>query len=85
MVWIGMNVVILKGITIGRGSTISAGAIVTKSIPPYCIAGGVPAKVIKMYWTVDQIIEHEKALYPESERYTRKQLEEISAIFAKSN
>ena len=84
-VWIGMNVVILKGITIGRGSTISAGAIVTKSIPPYCIAGGVPAKVIKMYWTVDQIIEHEKALYPESERYTRKQLEEISAIFAKSN
>ena len=80
-----MNVVILKGITIGRGSTISAGAIVTKSIPPYCIAGGVPAKVIKMYWTVDQIIEHEKALYPESERYTRKQLEEISAIFAKSN
>ena len=38
-----------------------------------------------MYWTVDQIIEHEKALYPESERYTRKQLEEISAIFAKSN
>ena len=80
-VWIGMNVVILKGVTIGRGSTVSAGAVVHRSMPPYCICGGVPAKVIKFYWTIDQILKHEAKLYPEEERYTRKQLEEIFAKY----
>lgn len=45
--WIGANVTIIGGVTIGRGSIIAAGAVVTENIPPYCIAGGVPAKVIK--------------------------------------
>ncbi|MBQ6085464.1 MAG: acyltransferase [Bacteroidaceae bacterium] len=76
-VWIGCNVTLLAGITIGRGSTVAAGAVVTKSMPPYCICGGVPAKFIKFYWTIDQILEHEAKLYPENERYTREQLEEI--------
>ena len=76
-VWCGANVTILKGVTIGRGCVAAAGAIVTKSCPPYSIVGGVPAKVLKFRFSVDQIIEHEKNLYPESERYTRQQLEEI--------
>ena len=76
-VWIGMNVTLLSGVEIGRGATIAAGAVVAKPIPPYCIAGGVPAKVIKFYWTVNEIIEHEKKLYKENERFTRNQLEEI--------
>lgn len=46
-VWIGTNVTILKGVIIGTGSVIAAGAVVTKSIPEYSIAGGVPAKVIR--------------------------------------
>ncbi len=46
-VWIGMNVTILKGVTIGDGAIVAAGAVVTKSIPPACLAAGVPAKVIK--------------------------------------
>lgn len=46
-VWIGTNVTIIGGITIGDGAIIGAGAIVTKDIPPYAIAVGVPAKVIK--------------------------------------
>ena len=46
--WIGSKVVILDGVTIGSHSIIAAGAVVTKDIPEYCIAGGVPAKVIKM-------------------------------------
>ena len=46
-VWIGMKATILKGVTIGTGSMIGAGAVVTKSVPPYCLAVGVPAKVIK--------------------------------------
>jgi acetyltransferase-like isoleucine patch superfamily enzyme len=45
--WIGANVTILGGVTIGRGAIIAAGAVVTEDIPPYCIAGGIPAKVIK--------------------------------------
>lgn len=65
---------ILEGVNVGRGSTIAAGAVVTKNVPPYCIVAGVPAKVIKKYWTIDQIIEHEIKLYPESERFTREKL-----------
>lgn len=47
-VWIGANVSILTGITIGKGVVIGAGSVVTKDIPPYAIAAGVPAKVIKL-------------------------------------
>lgn len=47
-VWIGAGAVILNGVTIGDGSIVAAGSVVTKSIPPYSIVGGVPAKVIRM-------------------------------------
>ena len=46
-VWVGANVTILKGVTIGHGSVVAAGAVVTKSCPPYSIIGGVPAKVLR--------------------------------------
>jgi acetyltransferase-like isoleucine patch superfamily enzyme len=46
-VYIGCNVVILSGITIGKGSIIGAGSIVTRDIPPYSIAVGSPAKVVR--------------------------------------
>lgn len=51
-VWIGINVTILKGVTIGDGAIIAAGAVVTKDVPAQCMAGGVPAKVIKenIHW-----------------------------------
>lgn len=45
-VWFGMDVTILSGLTIGQGAIIAAGSVVTKSIPPYTIAGGNPAKII---------------------------------------
>lgn len=76
-VWIGSNVTILAGVHIGRGSTIAAGAVVNKDVPPYCIVGGVPAKVIKFYWTKEQIIEHEMSLYPENERFSKEELEKL--------
>lgn len=46
-VWIGSNVVITSNVRIGRGSIIGAGAVVTHEIPPYSIAAGVPARVIR--------------------------------------
>ena len=46
-VWIGMNVTILKGVHIGTGAVIAAGAVVTKDVPAGCLAAGVPAKVIR--------------------------------------
>jgi len=46
-VWIGANSVILPNITIGKGAVIGAGSVVTKDVPFYSLAGGVPAKVIK--------------------------------------
>ena len=76
-VWVGANVTILKGVTIGRGSVIAAGGVVNKSTPPYSISGGIPAKTIRFRFTIDEILEHEKSLYPENERYTREELEKI--------
>lgn len=46
-VWIGCNASILPGVSIGKGSIVGAGAVVTKNIAPYSVAVGVPAKVIK--------------------------------------
>lgn len=46
-VWIATRVTILKGVRIGKGSVIAAGAIVTKDVPEYCVAAGTPARVVK--------------------------------------
>jgi acetyltransferase-like isoleucine patch superfamily enzyme len=48
-VWIGANSVVVAGVTIGKHSVIAAGSVVTKDIPPFCVAVGNPAKVIKQY------------------------------------
>lgn len=62
-VWCGANVTILKGVTVGRGSIIAAGAVVTKDVPRYSISGGVPAKTIKMRMSPEEITKHEQSLY----------------------
>ena len=46
-VWIGCNVVILKGVTIGRAAVIGAGSVVTRDVPPYVIVAGNPAHVVR--------------------------------------
>ena len=74
--WIGLGVTILKGVTIGRGSVIAAGAIVTKSMPPYSIIVGAPAKALKQRFSKEQILEHERLLYPEEKRLNEEQLKD---------
>lgn len=54
-VWIGQRVMIIGGVHIGNGAVIGAGAIVTKDIPPYAVAVGVPAKVIRYRFPQEQI------------------------------
>jgi acetyltransferase-like isoleucine patch superfamily enzyme len=45
--WIAANSVILAGVTVGKGSVVAAGSIVTKDVPPYSVVAGNPAQVIK--------------------------------------
>lgn len=56
-VWVGANCTILKGVNIGDGSIIGAGSVVTKNIPPYSIAFGVPCRVIKDRFERNLLIE----------------------------
>ncbi|MEO1428866.1 MAG: acyltransferase [Cyanobacteria bacterium J06633_8] len=53
--WLGHAVTVIDGVTIGKGSVIGAGAVVTKDIPPYSIAVGMPARVIKSRLPEDSI------------------------------
>lgn len=56
-VFIGANVTVLDGVTIGDGAVIGAGAVVVKDIPPYAVAVGVPAKVVKYRFSEEKIAE----------------------------
>lgn len=74
-VWIGARVTILAGVHVGRGCAIGSGTVLRKSTPPYSIVIGNPAKVIGFRFTPEEIIEHEKVLYPEEERLPSSLLE----------
>jgi len=84
-VWIGINVTLLMGVTVGRGSIVGAGAVVTHDVPPYSIVGGVPARFIKFKWSIEEILEHESQLYPEQERFSRDTLEKIFTQYNRNN
>lgn len=60
-VWIGTKATILRGVKIGRGAVIGAGAVVTKDIPPYAVAVGIPAKVLKYRFDEKTIAEIENS------------------------
>ena len=76
-VWIGTNATIMPGVTLGRGSIVAAGAIVTKSVPPYALVAGIPAKIISKKFFLEDILQHERLLYPEKERFSKEYLQEI--------
>ena len=78
-VWVGSNATLLRGVRVGRGSVVSAAAVVTRSVPPYSIVGGNPARVIRFRWAVDTILVHEQALYPPEERFGRADLERLQS------
>jgi acetyltransferase-like isoleucine patch superfamily enzyme len=61
-VWICANATLMKGVVVGRGAIVAAGALVTKSVVPYAVVGGVPARVLRMRWTAEEIVKHEELL-----------------------
>lgn len=61
-VWVGYGSIVLTPARIGCGSVVAAGSVVTEDIPPYAIVAGVPARVIRMRFTKEEIIEHEHLL-----------------------
>ena len=77
-VFIGANVTVLDGVTIGDGSVIGAGAVVTKDIPPYAIAVGVPAKVVKYRFEYDQIEQLQEIEWWD---FDQTRLREIEGLF----
>ena len=74
-VWLGMNVTLLAGAVIGRGSFIGAGTVCRSRIPPYSVVIGNPAKVVGFRFAPEEALEHEKMLYPEHERIEYEILE----------
>jgi acetyltransferase-like isoleucine patch superfamily enzyme len=46
-VYLGMSVRLLAGVTVSRGAVVGAGSVVTRSVPPYSVAAGVPARVLR--------------------------------------
>jgi acetyltransferase-like isoleucine patch superfamily enzyme len=61
-VWVGANSTILRGVTIGEGSVIAAGSVVTKDVHPYSVVGGCPAKLLKMRFSKEEISIHQNLL-----------------------
>jgi virginiamycin A acetyltransferase len=59
-VWIGANCTIMDGLTIANGAVVAAGSVVVKSVPPYAIVGGNPAKIIKYRFSEEIIAKLEK-------------------------
>lgn len=75
--WIGAGAYLLSHAEIGRGCVVAAGCVVTKSIPPYAVVAGVPAKVIATRFSKEQILAHEALLYPQEERLGNDLLDQL--------
>lgn len=76
-VWIGANVTLLAGVTIGRGAIVGASSVITKDIPPYAVVVGNPYRIIASKFSMEEIMEHEKRLYPETERFDKNFLTQL--------
>lgn len=76
-VWVGARAVILRGVDIGRGSIVGASAVVTKSVPPYAVVAGNPARVVGFRFSVEDILRHEVLIYAVQDRLGRSELEQF--------
>lgn len=75
--WIGARAIILRGVDVGRGSIVGAGSVVTRSVPPYTIVAGNPARALRSRFSTAEALEHERRLYPSSLRLSDGQLSHL--------
>lgn len=75
--WVCANSTLLCGTRLGRGCVVAACAVVNKEIPPYAVVAGVPAKIVAVKFSKDQILRHEKMLYNKNERLSENELEKL--------
>lgn len=73
-VWVGTRATILAGVTLGRGCIVGANSVVTKSVPPYALVAGMPARIIGVKFSLSDIERHEEALYSPNERMSHEEL-----------
>ena len=59
-VWLGTNVIVLRGVDIGDGAVVGAGAVVTKNVPPYAVVVGNPSRIIKFRFSKEEISMFER-------------------------
>lgn len=76
-VWIGANVTLISGAYIGRGAVVGACCLVRSEIPPYAIVVGIPAKIVGVKFSKDQILQHEKLLYKPEERFSEQEIDDL--------
>ena len=70
-VWIGARAMIMDGVSVGDGTVIAAGAVVTKDVPPFAIVGGVPAKIIRFRFSDQKIHEMLASQWWNATKYNR--------------
>lgn len=80
-VWLGARVTLLCGVKVGKGAIVAAGSVVSKDVLPYSIVGGVPAKLIRFKWSIDEILIHEREIYSSEKRLNRRELENIFSTY----
>lgn len=76
-VWIGARCIILPKAKLGRGCVVAAGSVVNNITPPYAVIAGIPAKIIAVRFSLQQILQHERLLYKEEDRLTETYLKEL--------
>jgi acetyltransferase-like isoleucine patch superfamily enzyme len=73
-VWLGSNVVVRRGVTIGDGAVVGANSFVNKDVMPFEIVGGTPAKSIKMRFSDDKIVKIQDSAWWEKDKETAKEI-----------
>ena len=66
-----------SGVTVGRGAVVGACSVISKNVPPYAVVVGNPFRIIASKFTIEEILDHERILYPENERFSQEYLEEL--------